>query len=247
MTYGYRKRVRDQNLTNGVELGFARNRLRHQQEKRRVRSIKPMPTDPHLLAPAPKDTPPTDALRPEISIERDGHETLAALLTRAAVSLETDHHAARTCIRRLAALLGIELRPERPTSAEHPCRRGGLAPWQAKRIKSYIEDNLGSNIRTTNLAPIVQLSTSQFFRTFRKTFGEAPLAYIMRRRILRAQERMLSSQVPLVQIALECGMCDQAHFSRVFRRIVGANPAAWRRQFFATIPHAAQSAGESSG
>jgi transcriptional regulator GlxA family with amidase domain len=26
-------------------------------------------------------------------------------------------------------------------------------------------------------------------------------------------------------------MCDQAHFSRTFRRIVGTNPATWRRRF----------------
>jgi AraC family transcriptional regulator len=190
----------------------------------------------HLLARAPKRPPPTDTLRAEISIECDGHETLADLLTRAALALETDLHAAKTSIKRLAALLGIELNPEWPASAKHPCPRGGLAPWQAKRIRSYIEDNLGSNMRATNLAAIVQLSRRQFFRTFRKTFGEAPHAYIRRRRILRAQERMSSSQAPMVQIALECGMCDQAHFTRVFRRIVGVNPTAWRRQFFRDPP-----------
>jgi AraC-like DNA-binding protein len=40
-------------------------------------------------------------------------------------------------------------------------------------------------------------------------------------------------------------MCDQAHFSRVFRRIVGVNPKAWRRQFFAAPRQTAQSAGDS--
>ena len=70
-----------------------------------------------------------------------------------------------------------------------------------------------------------------FFRAFRQTFGETPLAYIMERRIRRAQDLMLTSRVPLSQVALECGMCDQAHFCRVFRRIVGINPNAWRRQF----------------
>ena len=108
---------------------------------------------------------------------------------------------------------------------------GGLAPWQAKHVSSYIEDKLDSSIRVTDLAGVVQLSTSHFFRAFRQTFGESPLAYIMQRRIRRAQEMMLKSRLPLSQVALECGMCDQAHLCRVFRRIVGINPNAWRRQF----------------
>jgi AraC-like DNA-binding protein len=119
-------------------------------------------------------------------------------------------------------------KPDVPASSRP---RGGLAPWQAKRIRSYIEGKLDSSIRATDLAGVVQLSPSHFFRAFRKTFGESPLAYIMQRRIRRAQELMLASRISLSQVALECGMCDQAHFSRAFRRIVGTNPNAWRRQF----------------
>lgn len=175
-----------------------------------------------------------DPIEPDLA--PDGHKTLADLLTTAAVALETDLHTAKTCIKRLADMLGLELRPACPASVEQSCFRGGLAAWQVKRIRSYIENNLDSNIRVTDLAAIVQLSTSHFSRTFHRTFGEPPFAYIIKRRIVRAQELMLSSQVPLVQIALECGMCDQAHFSRVFRRIVGVNPRAWRRQFLAAPP-----------
>jgi AraC family transcriptional regulator len=106
---------------------------------------------------------------------------------------------------------------------------GGLAPWQAKRLRAHIEDKLDSTIRATDLAGVVGLSTSHFCRAFRKTFGDSPVAYVMKRRMVRAQDLMLKSRVPLSQVALECGMCDQAHFSRTFRRIVGTNPTAWRR------------------
>jgi AraC family transcriptional regulator len=118
----------------------------------------------------------------------------------------------------------------RDGAAEPSCLRGGLARWQAKRIASYIEDKLDSSIRVTALAGVVQLSTSHFFRAFRKTFGETPVAYVRKRRIRRAQELMLTSRLPLSQVAVECGMCDQPHLCRVFRRIVGVNPNAWRRQ-----------------
>jgi transcriptional regulator GlxA family with amidase domain len=156
---------------------------------------------------------------------------LVSLLATATVALDTDRRAAESCIQRAAALLGIDLSPGGDGAAERSCLQGGLASWQAKRLRSYIEDKLDSSIRATDLVDVVQLSTSHFFRAFRKTFGESPLAYIMKRRIRRAQELMLTSRLTLYQVALECGMCDQAHFSRAFRRIVGTNPNAWRRQF----------------
>jgi len=160
----------------------------------------------------------------------DGNDMLATLLATATIALDTDLRAAKSCIQRAAELLGIDLSPGGDGAAERSCLQGGLAPWQAKRLRSYIEDKLDSSIRATALADVVELSTSHFFRAFRKTFGESPLVYIMKRRIRRAQELMLTSPLPLSQVALECGMCDQAHFSRAFRRIVGTNPNAWRRQ-----------------
>jgi AraC-like DNA-binding protein len=154
-------------------------------------------------------------------MERDGIGNIAG----------TAKHYAHEPLYRAAQLLELDLAKAAPLAPASSRPRGGLAPWQAKRIRSYIEGKLHSSIRATDLAGVVQLSPSHFFRAFRKTFGESPLAYIMQRRIRRAQQLMLSSRITLSQVALECGMCDQAHFSRAFRRIVGINPNAWRRQF----------------
>jgi AraC family transcriptional regulator len=132
---------------------------------------------------------------------------------------------------RAAELPGIDPNPAENRRVVRSRPQGGLASWQAERLKSYIEGKLDSSIRVTDLAGVVRLSTSYFFRAFRRTFGESPLAYVMRQRMLRAQQLMLTSRVPLSQVAAECGMCDQAHFSRTFRRIVGTNPGIWRRQF----------------
>jgi AraC family transcriptional regulator len=160
----------------------------------------------------------------------DSKHILASLLETATVALNTDRRVTQKCIRRAAALLGIDLRPRGEVAAERSHLHGGLAPWQARRLRIYIEEKLDSTIRAGDLAGLVRLSTSYFFRAFRNTFGETPVAYIMKRRMLRAQELMLKSRVSLSQVALECGMCDQAHFSRTFRRIVGTTPTVWRRQ-----------------
>jgi AraC family transcriptional regulator len=166
-----------------------------------------------------------------LSHPADHKRALETLLTTATTIVDTDRQAAKTCIQRAATLLGIDLAPQRSAMAEHSCPRRGLAPWQAKRIQSHILDNLDSRIRANDLAGIVQLSASHFFRSFRISFGESPRAYIAKRRIGRAKELMMTPGLPLSQVALECGLCDQAHLCRVFRRIVGVNPKAWRRRF----------------
>lgn len=113
-------------------------------------------------------------------------------------------------------------------------QRGGLAPWQARRVEQYVASHLGARIRTTDLAEVAQLSASHFTRAFKETFGETPIGYVSRRRMLYAQDLMLKSGERLSQIALTCGHCDQSHFTRVFRRKVGMSPRAWRRQFAAS-------------
>jgi AraC family transcriptional regulator len=165
------------------------------------------------------------------STSADRNDALASLLVTATVALDTDRRAARRCIQRAAALLGINLGSQEDVDAERACLQGGLAAWQAKNIAAYIEERLESRIRIPDLACVAQLSTSHLFRAFRKTFGEPPHGYIRGRRIRRAQELMLTSRIPLSQVALECGMCDQAHLCRTFRRVVGINPKAWLRQF----------------
>ena len=178
----------------------------------------------------------SDTLSNEGPVRRESRETPAGLLATATAVLDTDLDAAKTYIGRAAELLGLDLAKAAFLAPASSRPRGGLAPWQAKRLRAYIADNLASNIRADDLAAIVQLSTSHFFRAFRETFGQAPLAYIMHQRVLHAQEMMLNSRRPISNIALDCGMCDQPHFTRVFRRIVGLNPGAWRRQFAPASP-----------
>jgi AraC family transcriptional regulator len=107
--------------------------------------------------------------------------------------------------------------------------RGGLAPWQMRCVKTHIESNLDATIRVKELAEIVGLSAFHFCRAFRDSFAASPHGYVMRRRIERAQGLMLTSEASLAQIAAACGLADQAHLNRLFRRFVGQSPGMWRR------------------
>jgi AraC family transcriptional regulator len=173
----------------------------------------------------------------DTSISTSSSSMVARLLATATSTLEADRLTARTCIQRAAALLGVDLNQ---TSSGPPPRvylpPGGLAPWQAALVNRYIREHLSSSIRIATLAQMVQLSVSHFFRAFRCSFAQSPRSYIQRCRVVRGQQLMLNSDFSLTQIALEIGMCDQAHFCRTFRRVVGINPNAWRRQTLSQPP-----------
>jgi AraC family transcriptional regulator len=147
------------------------------------------------------------------------------LLEDVRVALDHDLGRATKAAGRLAAVLAGKLHQDpRPTPA-----RGGLAPWQKRKIQSYIEDQLESRLVVEDLAKVVSLSVSYFSRSFKQSFGEAPHTYIVRTRVARAQALMQTTCESLSQIALACGLLDQAHLCRRFRQVTGTTPGAWRR------------------
>nr|WP_063573889.1 AraC family transcriptional regulator [Luteibacter rhizovicinus] len=103
-----------------------------------------------------------------------------------------------------------------------------LSELQARRIAAFMEANLGAQVPLHELAGLVHLSVGHFCRAFKGSFGERPRAYLMRRRVAYAMRLMLSTDQPLSEIALACGMADQPHFSNVFRRMTGETPSRWR-------------------
>jgi AraC-like DNA-binding protein len=153
-------------------------------------------------------------------------QALTQFIAVAEAAFDANPNVAHDCIMRCIALLQSRVSSSAPLAA----RTGGLAHWQANRVSAYISANLQARIRAHDLAATLQLSVGHFSRAFRQTFGQAPKSYVTSRRVLRAQELLIRSREPLAQVALQCGLSDQSHFTRVFRRVVGVTPGAWRRQ-----------------
>ena len=141
-------------------------------------------------------------------------------------TLRDQRRNAAACLQRAQAMLqGFEgASPQRSQKVPQ-----GLAPWQVRTVLAHIETNLSTPIRNKDLAALARLSTFHFNVAFRNSVGNSPHEYIIRRRMERAQGLMLSTDKALSDIAAECGLADQSHFTRLFKRVVGESPAAWRR------------------
>jgi AraC-like DNA-binding protein len=167
--------------------------------------------------------------------EREMLRSIAALIDAVNYALAGYHkqaqHSARIALEALDAEMDAIV-PGVPASAAAAAtkpKRAGLAPWQVRRVATYMDANLAESIRCEDLARVTRLSISHFMRAFRESFGAPPHAYLMRRRMERAQRLMLNSDIALRQIALDCGLADQSHLTRLFHKLVGESPAAWRR------------------
>ncbi|NKJ36499.1 AraC family transcriptional regulator [Rhizobium sp. SG570] len=118
-----------------------------------------------------------------------------------------------------------EIRPEQVTKPTS----GGLAPWQVKRVTAHIDTRLYEKLCLDGLAELAKLSTSYFSAAFKRSVGTSPHVYITTRRVERAKQ-LIADGMPLCEVALECGLADQAHLSRVFRRVAATTPTAWRQK-----------------
>lgn len=104
----------------------------------------------------------------------------------------------------------------------------GLAPWQVRNVKAFVDANVGESIGIDDLASLCRLSVSHFHRAFKSSFGETPYAYVLRQRMALAARLIAETSDPLSQIALDCGLTDQAHLSNLFRKAHGVSPKVWR-------------------
>lgn len=107
--------------------------------------------------------------------------------------------------------------------------RGGLAPWQMRRTAQILNEGLGSKVTLAHLAVECGLSVAHFARAFKQTTGRRPHRWLVEQRVEHAKRLLVTSALPLAEIAAICGFADQSHFTRVFSQLVGSGPSAWRR------------------
>jgi AraC-like DNA-binding protein len=104
-----------------------------------------------------------------------------------------------------------------------------LQGWRLKRVLNYIDENIESSLRLSDLAQAAGLSAMYFAAQFRAATGQPPHSFVLGRRIEAAQHLMRQG-CALAEVALNIGFKNQAHFSTVFKRFVGDTPKRWQIQ-----------------
>ncbi len=108
--------------------------------------------------------------------------------------------------------------------------RGGLSGAAKRRVLEVIAAALDARLTIERLAREVGLSPAHFARAFKETMGRAPHQYLLALRLERARRLLETTQATLSDIAQRTGFADQAHFTRLFKRVFGTTPGALARR-----------------
>jgi len=97
-----------------------------------------------------------------------------------------------------------------------------------KRAVAYLHQNYARALARWEIAEAVGVSENYLTRVFNQELGLSPWEYLNRYRIYQAQALLRRTSDSIRSVARQVGFKDQAYFSRVFRKLTGISPKAFR-------------------
>ncbi|AXC13886.1 Transcriptional regulator, AraC family [Acidisarcina polymorpha] len=118
--------------------------------------------------------------------------------------------------------------PERSSVTGSDRRRVAFDSF--KPLFQLLEKRYSEPVSPNDAARVMHMSPSNFRRTFKQVTGQSFVSYLNNFRVAKAQELLASSDMPISEVGLETGFCDQSYFGMIFRRLTQATPRQYRRQ-----------------
>jgi AraC-like DNA-binding protein len=104
-----------------------------------------------------------------------------------------------------------------------------LLTTQVSNIQPVIEANYCYNLTLDEYAKLCNRSLSSFKRDFYNIYGMSPARWILDKRLAHALKLLRNSSNPIIDISLESGFENSAHFSHAFKKHFGVSPLKYRQ------------------
>lgn len=98
-------------------------------------------------------------------------------------------------------------------------------------IRELLSERFAERLKLSDVAKTVGIHPVHLAQTFHKTYKCTMGDYVRQRRIEYACRKLAATEMPIVDIALTAGFCDQSHFTRTFKRCTGVPPSQYRESF----------------
>ncbi len=93
----------------------------------------------------------------------------------------------------------------------------------------YMKENIGKKVTLQELADNLGYSASHFSAIFTQRMGNSPLNYFNQLKIQKACQLLDFTDMKINQVCFKVGIEDNFYFSRLFRKIMGMSPQAYKQ------------------
>jgi len=173
-----------------------------------------------------------------VSFEAETWRDLAGQAPTAIDALRLNHALARTCALRLTrAILTRDVEPvaleslglELAAQVQAPRSESRRRPDWLVTAETYLADSFDQSIAISDVARAAGVHPVHLARGYRRWLGTTPGERLRTRRLERAADLLMLGRVPIGEIALRAGFCDQSHLNRQFRLAYGVTPGEFAR------------------
>lgn len=161
-----------------------------------------------------------------LSVDVDTKHTLVSLYKQCFDALENGYalQPMLFCSQALHHLLGTIL-------FGNPLFSPGMRTSQfhdLSRTVRWLRENIDQKLSLDEMANHARLSVSHFSQLFKQQIGYAPMEYFINLKIQHACHLLDTTHLPIKTISYQLGYEDPYYFSRIFRKVMGCSPKAYR-------------------
>ena len=131
----------------------------------------------------------------------------------------------------LSQILLFTWQKARQFPSQFPSQRSStLQDERIKQLLPWIDANLERNLSIKEIAAVINVCPRVCQRLFRQYFHCTPMEYLQEKRLLLAAEKLISTDLPVTDIALSCGFSSPSYFTKQFRELIGKTPSGYREE-----------------
>jgi len=97
------------------------------------------------------------------------------------------------------------------------------------RAVEYINRHIGEELSIDRVCDAIHMSKFHFCRKFKEATSMTAMRYILKTRIIAAEELLRESDLPISAVSEKCGFSSESYFCRVFKEDTGLTPLQYRR------------------
>ncbi len=136
------------------------------------------------------------------------------------------------------ALSEIFLYIKSKSTGENKTSIPSVQEMRLKEMLLWIDQHQDHPIKVSDIANVANICIRECQRIFNQYLHCSPVEYMQRRRIFHAARLLSDTDLPITDIALNCGFSNPSYFSKQFKLLMKSTPREYRDAIRTTLPPA---------